>query len=95
MAAYDLAGSGVQSLTSGVTRLFVDVTSFGAGYSSGTAIPENFVKLGTFRLMWHGAARTPTYLDGAHIVIECPTHTDGLGYFLRDGTLIHVTEDFT
>ena len=94
MAVYTLLGSGIQGLSSGVAHLFVEVLVFGAGISTGMAIPTNYYGLGLLRLGWHGGFRPVIPVDATTMYITVPDPTDELGYFLFTSTSIRVTEEF-
>jgi hypothetical protein len=93
MAVYNnLAGAGAQGLTPGTNRLFVDVLSYGPGYSTGEAAPQNYYHLGLLRLGVQGAYYPAIPVDGASIVVDLPVGVTTLGYSLKSGTSIKVTE---
>jgi len=92
MAFYDLAGQGVQLLSSNQTFLFLDITNFGQGWSAGVAVPTNYYKLGLLRIQYQGSAYPWFPIDAAHMIIPLPRIYDALGYSLSPSTLIHVTE---
>jgi hypothetical protein len=94
MAQYQLTGAGVIGLSSNVQRLFVTVTSFAAGYSTGTAIPTNYYRLGQLRLGVQGGYYPTIPLDGADMVVDVPPGVTSLGYGLDNVTSITVTEVF-
>lgn len=81
-------------LSTGVTGLFVDVLVFGAGLSSGNAVPTNYYGLGLLRIGWHGSYYPVIPIDAASMFIVVPDKADGLGYSLLTTTSIRVTEDF-
>lgn len=93
MAVYsNLAGGGTQALSPGTTHLFVDVTIFGEGFSSGRAVPTNYYHLGLLRITFHGASYPVIPIDAANQIIELPEAYDGFGWSLAPETLITVTE---
>ena len=94
MAVYDLVGAGIQGLSSGTTHLFVEVIVYGAGISTGMAIPTNYYGLGLLRLGWHGGFRQVIPIDASMMFVTVPDPTDQLGYFLFTSTAIRVTESF-
>lgn len=95
MAVYNpLAGAGVQGLTPNVQRLIVEVQSYGPGYSTGRAAPQNYFHLGLLRLGVQGAYYPSVPIDGASILLDVPVGVTSLGYSLMPGTSIKVTEVF-
>lgn len=95
MAVYTpLAGAGVQGLSSQVQRLIVEVLSYGPGYSTGRAAPQNYYHLGLLRLGVQGSYYPSVPIDGASILLDLPVGVNLLGYSLEPGTSISVTEVF-
>lgn len=95
MATYsNLSGAGVTGLSNNVTRLFVTVTVFGPGYSTGRSAPTNYYHLGLLRLGVQGAYFPSVPIDGASIVLDVPPGVTSLGYSLTPGTAITVQEAF-
>ena len=93
MAIYTLTGSGVQTLTGGTHRVYVDVLTYGPGYSTGRATPTNYFHLGLLRWMYHGASYPVIPIDASTMIIEGPALFEALGYSLEPGTSIQVQED--
>lgn len=93
MAVYDLSGNGVQALTSGTSRLFVQITSLPPSYSTGRANPVNYFDVGLIRLGEGAAFYRPVALDGDQIIIDCPPGSDKFGYALFATTTATVSED--
>jgi hypothetical protein len=93
MAIYTpLSGVGTQILTPGTDRLFVEVLTFGPGYSVGDAAPANYFKLGALRLGVQSAYFPAIYIDGADICVDLPNGVTTLAWSLFSGTSIKVTE---
>jgi hypothetical protein len=80
MAEYDVTGSGVISLTSGVTRLFVEVLVFPVETNIGRATPTNYYDLALLRVGVEGAYGPVIPVDAAQIFVDLPTGTTSLGY---------------
>lgn len=77
-----------------MSRLSVQVVTFGQGSSSGSANPTDYFKLGALRLGYQGSYYETQYLDGAQIALDVPAGANQLGYSLFAGTVITVTEQF-
>jgi hypothetical protein len=93
MAAYtNLAGAGNQALTSGTTHLFVDVTIFPQGISTGRGIPTNYYHVGLLRIQFHGASYPVIPIDAAQQIIQLPQASDAFGWSLEPQAAITVTE---
>lgn len=92
MATYNLTGFGYQTLTSGTTRLFVEVTTYNGFYWFGKAQPANTRDLGVLRL-GVGAFFYPMIgIDAGNMVIDLPSGVTQLGYNLFGDTAISVGE---
>jgi hypothetical protein len=94
LAVLNLSGAGTTALSSGVTRLFVDVTTFGIGQSKGRASPVNYYDIGLLRLGVQGAYYPAVPIDAASMVLDVPFDTTTLGYSLFAGASLRVTESF-
>jgi len=93
MATYsNLAGAGTQALSSNVSRLYIDVVTFGKVISTGRAAPTNYFHLGLVRLGVQGAYYPPVPIDAAQMVLDVPPGVTTLGYSLQDVTTITVIE---
>jgi len=93
MAVYpNLAGGGNQALTPGTTHLFVEVTLFGPGYSTGRAVPTNYYHLGLLRIQFHGASYPVIPIDATDMIVPLPQAFDGFAWSLTPETAITVTE---
>jgi len=93
MAVYpNLVGAGTQAITPGTTHLFVDVTLFPAGISTGRGIPTNYFHIGLIRCLFHGAAYPVIPIDAANQLIALPQANDAFGYSLEPTAAITVTE---
>lgn len=92
MAAYDLAGIGVQVLTAGTTRIFIQVTAYPTKYGFGRANPENLYDIGQLRLGNTGWYYPVQSIDSAQMVMDLPSGVTELGYSLFGPATITVTE---
>jgi hypothetical protein len=95
MAVFDLSGGGIHALTPGTTHLFVQVLVYGAGYSTGLAVPTNYFHLGLLRLGVQGGFYPVIPIDAPEMRIDCPVGATDIGYSLQTTTSIRVTEDFS
>ena len=95
MAAYDLTGSGVQALTAGTVRLFVQVTTAAPASGFGRANPLNYYHLGLLRAGVTGFFAAPVPIEGLNTLMDLPSGTDAIGYSLEGGTAITVIEGST
>jgi hypothetical protein len=95
MAAYNLTGSGVQALTAGTVRLFVEVTTAAQTSGFGKANPLNYYHLGLLRAGVTGFFAAPVPIEGLNTFMDLPSGTDSLGYSLEGGTAITVSEGAT
>jgi hypothetical protein len=92
VATYNLSGTGDQALTTGTTRLQVDVTNFRANAQVGDARPANYFHLGLLRV-GAGTRYAPVRpIDAASMFIDLPYGATVLSYALFGGTTISVTE---
>jgi hypothetical protein len=85
-----LSGSGIQALTPGLSRIFVQVATPGVGYSTGTANPVNLYKAGTLRFGVSGLYGPPLFIFGDAIFLDVPTGATDLGYAIPPEGIIHV-----
>lgn len=93
MADYDLAGTGVQTLSGGTNQLLVEATSDFTSFQSGQANPPNYYGVGLIRL-GNGPFYYPARpIDGANIVIDVPSGVTQFAYALFRGATIRVGEN--
>lgn len=92
MATYTLTGFGVQALTSGTTRLFVEVTTYPPDYSIGRAQPADLYGVGLLRLGVGAFFYPKLGVDAGNMVIDVPAGVTQLGYNLFGDTAISVGE---
>jgi len=92
VAIYNLSGAGTQALTSGSTRLLVDVTTFDPRRSAGRASPTNYYDLGLLRIGVQGSYAPAFPIDAASMFIDLPFGATTLGYACFGTTAIRVTE---
>lgn len=92
MATYTLSGTGIQSLTSGTARLFVEITTYPGGYSFGRAEPANLYDIGLLRLGVGAFFYPAEPIDAGNMVIDLPSGVTQLGYNLFGDTAISVGE---
>lgn len=93
MATYELSGAGVVGLSDSVTRLFVEVTIYPPGISTGLAIPTNYFHIGLLRLGVQGAYGHVIPIDASTMFIDLPSGVTSLGYSLQGSGMIRVSED--
>jgi len=82
MASYTLTGTGIQSLTLGLTRLFISVTIRSARWSTGFANPPNLYHIGLLRLQVSGASYPAIPIDADLMALDVPSGTTSIGYEL-------------
>ena len=92
MATYDLSGSGVQALTSGTTRLFLAVTAFPPGVTTGRAMPLNYYDVGLLRVGISGYVGPAFAVDAQNMWIDLPAGADSIGYALFFDSTVQLTE---
>lgn len=93
MVAYSLTGMGVQALTAGTRRLFIDVTALPGDLKFGTANPTNYYHLGLIRAGVLGHFADPVPIEAVNAFLDLPSGTDSIGYSLHPGAVISVAED--
>lgn len=94
MAVYNLAGGGVQGLSSGVVQIFVDVVTFPLNPGVGRGGPTNYYDVGLLRFGQTGSYRPTFPIDAASMIVDVPHGTNALGFSLFGTTNIRVTEVF-
>jgi hypothetical protein len=92
MSTYDLSGSGVQALTGGTTRLFLAVTAFPPGVTTGRALPLNYYDVGLLRIGVTGFVGPAFSVDAESMFVDLPSGADSLGYALFAGATVTVRE---
>jgi hypothetical protein len=92
LASYQLAGSGVQSVSIGANRFFVHVDAFPQVFGQGRAIPPNYYDIGLLRFGYQGAFTPAKPIDARDMVIPREDIWDEVGYWLQPGVLITLTE---
>ena len=93
MATYDLTGWGVQALTPGVARIFVEVLVYPASTQAGQARPTNYYHIGLLRQGVQGAYGPVVPIDASEIFLDLYDGVTDLGYSLFGTGAIRVTED--
>lgn len=92
MAVYDLSGVGVQGLTPGTTRVFVEVLTLPAGTSTGQAIPENYYNVGLLRVGVSGAYGPVVPIDALDMFLDLPEGTSTIGFHVFNSGAIRLSE---
>lgn len=92
MASYTLAGTGIQLLTSGTTRLFVYISAAAPRAQQGQAYPPNVFHQGLLRAGVGDWFFPVMPIDAVQQVLDLPTGTDRLGYSVFGDGVILVDE---
>lgn len=93
MAQYTVEGNGVQILTSGTDRIFIDVLLMPPGVSVGNAFPPNYYGVGLLRFGINGYYDKAFAIDGTSIWLDLPTDVNEVGYAVREGGQIRISEE--
>lgn len=94
MSSYNLTGTGIQNLSSGVGELDVTITTLAGVSRNGNANPVNRYDQGLLRLGNAFGFYPALPIDADNMVVPVPSGITRLGYKLLNGAAITVAEVF-
>lgn len=92
MTSYDVTGQGIIPLTSGTTKVFVEILVRPPGVSVGTAFPQNPFHVGFVRPGFSDHYYPPIPVDGNAIVVDLPLSADSLGWSAINTAVLRLIE---
>lgn len=94
MSSYNLTGTGIQNLSSGVGELDVTITALAGASRNGNANPVNRYDQGLLRLGNAFGFYSALPIDADNMVVPVPSGITRLGYKLLNGATVTVAEVF-